>query len=66
MASAGCRAIRAAGGFVLGQDEASSDVYGMNRTAFLEGNVDRQFGLHEGAAAIYRHVRRLAAPAATT
>ena len=40
----GCRAIRAAGGYVLGQDEASSDVYGMNKVAFVEGNVDQQFG----------------------
>ena len=39
----GCRAIRAAGGYVLGQDEASSDVYGMNKVAFVEGNVDQQF-----------------------
>ena len=41
----GCRAIREAGGYVLGQDEASSDVYGMNKVAFVEGNVDQQFGL---------------------
>ncbi len=45
----GCRAIRAAGGYVLGQDEASSDVYGMNRAAYVEGNVDQQFGLAEAA-----------------
>ena len=37
----GCAAIRAAGGYVLGQDEATSDVYGMNKVAFVEGNVDR-------------------------
>ena len=30
----GCRAVRAAGGIVLGQDEATSDVYGMNKVAF--------------------------------
>ena len=30
----GCRAIRAAGGYVLGQDEATSDVYGMNKVAY--------------------------------
>jgi two-component system, chemotaxis family, protein-glutamate methylesterase/glutaminase len=59
----GCRAIRAAGGYVLGQDEASSDVYGMNRAAFVEGNVDRQFGLDEAAAVVSRQVRRLACPA---
>ncbi|MCA9271396.1 MAG: chemotaxis response regulator protein-glutamate methylesterase [Planctomycetales bacterium] len=41
----GCRAIRAAGGYVLGQDEVSSDVYGMNKVAFVDGHVDRQFAL---------------------
>jgi two-component system chemotaxis response regulator CheB len=55
----GCRAIRAAGGFVLGQDQATSDVYGMNKVAFVEGNVDRQFALYEAAAVIAHHVRRL-------
>lgn len=64
----GCRAIRSAGGYVLGQDEASSDVYGMNKVAFVEGHVDRQFSLGEAAAVIQRQVRRAwrptAAPAA--
>ncbi len=59
----GCRAIRAAGGYVLGQDEATSDVYGMNKVAFVEGNVDRQFGLDEAATVIAHHVRRLRAVA---
>jgi two-component system chemotaxis response regulator CheB len=54
----GCGAIRAAGGCVLGQDEATSDVYGMNKVAYVEGNVDRQFALHEAAALIGREVRR--------
>ncbi len=57
--AAGCRAIRQAGGFVLGQDDASSDVYGMNKVAFVEGNVDRQFALSDAAAMIARQVRRL-------
>ncbi len=60
----GCQAIRAAGGFVIGQDEATSDVYGMNKVAFLEGNVDRQFALNEAAAVIAHHVRRLRAATA--
>ena len=55
--SDGCGAIRARGGYVLGQDEASSDVYGMNKVAFVEGNVDRQFGL-DNAAATITHRRR--------
>lgn len=54
----GCAAIRAAGGYVLGQDEASSDVYGMNKVAFVEGNVDRQFHLDEAAAVLTRQARR--------
>lgn len=55
----GCRLIRAAGGYVLGQDEATSDVYGMNRAAHMEGHVDRQFGLPAAAATISRHVALL-------
>lgn len=48
----GCRAIRAAGGFVLGQDEQSSDVYGMNKVAYAEGGVDLQVPLERMAEAI--------------
>jgi two-component system, chemotaxis family, protein-glutamate methylesterase/glutaminase len=55
----GCKAIRAAGGYVLGQDEDTSDVYGMNKVAFVEGNVDQQIGLQEAALAITRRVRQL-------
>ncbi len=62
----GCRAIRTAGGYVLGQDEASSAVYGMNRVAYAEGNVDQQFGLHEAAAVIFRQVRQARTPASVS
>jgi len=55
----GCQAIRHAGGYVLGQDEASSDVYGMNKVAHVEGNVDRQFSLDQAAQVITLHVKRL-------
>lgn len=54
----GCKAIRAAGGYVFGQDEATSDVYGMNKVAFQEGGVDRQFSLHEGAKLLMEYVRK--------
>lgn len=53
----GCGEIRAAGGYVLGQDQDSSDVYGMNKVAYVEGNVDRQFSLDEAAAVFSRYVR---------
>ncbi len=64
----GCQRIRAAGGFVLGQNEASSDVYGMNKVAMLQGHVDRQFGLNEAAGAIAIQMKRLwhRSPAAAT
>jgi len=55
----GCRAIRAAGGFVLGQDEATSVVYGMNKVALTEGNVDRQFALPDAASVIMQQIKRL-------
>ena len=53
----GCRVIREAGGYVLGQDEASSDVYGMNKVAFVQGYVDRQFHLDEAASVITSFVQ---------
>ena len=43
----GCKAILAAGGFTLGQDEDTSVVYGMNKAAFLEGAIKAQFALDE-------------------
>lgn len=43
----GCKAILAAGGLTLGQDEATSAVYGMNKAALLESAVKVQFPLEE-------------------
>ncbi len=43
----GCKAILAARGFTLGQDEGTSVVYGMNKAAFLEGAIKAQFALDE-------------------
>ena len=43
----GCKAILAAGGFTLGQDEATSVVYGMNKAALNEGAIKAQFALDE-------------------
>ncbi len=43
----GCKAILANKGFTLGQDEATSVVYGMNKAAFLEGAIKAQFALDE-------------------
>ncbi len=57
--SDGCGAIRQAGGFTIGQDEATSDVYGMNKVAFVEGNIDRQFSLDTAAGTIMTQVKRL-------
>jgi two-component system, chemotaxis family, protein-glutamate methylesterase/glutaminase len=43
----GCKAILAAGGLTLGQDEDSSVVYGMNKAAYLEGAIRAQFALDD-------------------
>ena len=56
--SDGCGAVRAAGGYVLGQDENSSDVYGMNKVAFVEGHVDAQVALTNLSEAIAIQSRR--------
>lgn len=55
----GCVAIRQAGGYVLGQDEATSDVYGMNKVAFVEGGVDQQFALDDLSRLIQRQCRKM-------
>ena len=43
----GCKDILAAGGFTIGQDEATSVVYGMNKAAFIEGAIRGGFALDE-------------------
>ncbi|HKM55999.1 MAG TPA: chemotaxis response regulator protein-glutamate methylesterase [Isosphaeraceae bacterium] len=43
----GCKTILAAGGFTLGQDEATSVVYGMNKAAFVAGALKAQFALDD-------------------
>jgi two-component system chemotaxis response regulator CheB len=53
----GCAAVRKAGGYVLGQDETTSDVYGMNKIAFQLGYVDRQFSLQHAAEEIMQYVK---------
>ena len=44
--------LRQARGYTLGQDEASSLVYGMPRVAFERGGVIRQHSLNDMADAI--------------
>jgi two-component system chemotaxis response regulator CheB len=51
----GCKAILAAGGFTIGQDEATSVVYGMNKAAQVEGTLKAQFALDE-LASILRNI----------
>jgi len=57
--SDGCKAIQAAGGYTLGQDEATSDVYGMNKVAFVEGNVHKQFALHDAPTVLCKNAQRV-------
>ncbi|MDA7950529.1 MAG: chemotaxis response regulator protein-glutamate methylesterase [Pirellulaceae bacterium] len=55
----GCGYIRKKGGFVLGQNEKSSSVYGMNKAAFIEGHVDRQFDLDSASDTICEQIESL-------
>jgi two-component system chemotaxis response regulator CheB len=43
----GCRKVLASGGVTLGQDEATSAVYGMNKVAQKEGVLCAQFALNQ-------------------
>jgi two-component system, chemotaxis family, protein-glutamate methylesterase/glutaminase len=55
----GCQAIRHCGGSVIGQDQETSDIYGMNKVAFLAGHVERQYALGDLAEAIRRRINIL-------
>jgi two-component system chemotaxis response regulator CheB len=55
----GCRYIKEHGGYVLGQDQASSDVYGMNKVAFTAGHVHEQFSLDDAPAVFVSSLAKL-------
>lgn len=58
----GCEAIKAAGGQVLVQDEATSVIWGMPGSVARAGLADRVLPLAQLAPEIHRRVRRGAAP----
>jgi two-component system, chemotaxis family, protein-glutamate methylesterase/glutaminase len=62
--TAGARAVKAAGGIVLAEDEATCVVFGMPRAVIAAGLADEVVPLHQMAAAIRRHLATLPAPAA--
>lgn len=55
--AAGLKAMRDAGAYTLGQDEASSIVYGMPRAAFDMGAVEKQLPLDDIGAELVRRCR---------
>jgi two-component system chemotaxis response regulator CheB len=55
----GCRYIKENGGYVLGQDQASSDVYGMNKLAFTSGHVHEQFSLDNAPTVLVSSLGKL-------
>lgn len=57
--AAGLRALRDAGAVTIGQDEASSAVYGMPAVAMTLGGVEHQLPLDEIAPTVVRLVRGL-------
>jgi len=62
----GAKAVKAHGGYVIAQDEASSTIFGMPGEAIKAGAVDEVLPLDSISAAIVQHVTRLCqlAPAA--
>lgn len=55
---AGCQAIKANGGYVLGQNQESSAVYGMNKLAFNAGYVDREVDIPELASLLQSYFEK--------
>jgi len=56
---AGAKALKAAGGHVIAQDESTSTIFGMPAEAIKAGAADQVLPLDEISAAIERHVSRL-------
>jgi two-component system chemotaxis response regulator CheB len=56
---AGAKAVKASGGYILAQDEATSTIFGMPAEAIKAGAVDEVLPLGEIAAAIEKRVTRL-------
>jgi two-component system chemotaxis response regulator CheB len=54
--AAGASAIKAAGGLVLAQDEATSVIFGMPAEAIRVGAVDQVLGIDDVYAAIEKRV----------
>jgi two-component system, chemotaxis family, protein-glutamate methylesterase/glutaminase len=59
-AAKGVKAVKAAGGSVLAQDEATSTIFGMPAEAIKTGSVDEVLALDNIAAAIEKRVAKLA------
>jgi two-component system chemotaxis response regulator CheB len=57
--AAGAKAMKAAGGYVLAQDEATSTIFGMPAEAIKTGAVDEVLPLDEIGSAMERHVTKL-------
>ena len=62
--AAGLRSLRDAGGATIGQDEATSAVYGMPAAAYAAGGVEAQLPVGEIASALVALLGRTAAGAA--
>jgi two-component system chemotaxis response regulator CheB len=60
--TAGARAIKAAGGLVLAQDEATSVIFGMPAEAIKAGVVDQVLSLDDIYAAIEKRVLGICRP----
>jgi len=58
-AAKGAKAVKAAGGYVFAQDEATSMIFGMPAEAIKAGAVDDVLGLDEIGAAIEKRVAKL-------
>jgi two-component system chemotaxis response regulator CheB len=56
---AGAKALKAAGGYVIAQDESTSTIFGMPAEAIKAGAVDEILPLGEISAAIERQVSKL-------
>jgi two-component system chemotaxis response regulator CheB len=55
----GVKAVKAAGGYVLAQDEATSMIFGMPAEAIKTGAVDEVLALDDIGAAIEKRVTKL-------